>query len=277
MFDDSFKSRYTTIPFAIYERRPAATQGTLVAHNHKELELIAMTSGTAEFYVDSRSFSLTKGDLLVIPPYCIHHAALAPYTGYDCACFDLSLLCDRALGEALTEETVPLPPLYAEEPATAALHTHAREAIRACREAEGGWELAVAGHLSLLFSHLKARGLFAQQKSSKRDTRFCRAVMAYISEHYAEGITSQTLARELYVNGSYFCRLFKATFGTSFSVFLTSYRLERARLLLTESRRPISEIALSCGFHSFSYFGKTFKEAYGVIPSAYRRGPVKEA
>ena len=273
MFDDSFKARYTTLPFAIYSHRPHPQATSFVAHNHKELELIAMTGGTAEFYLDAVQYSLSANDLLLIPPYCIHYAKIAPGATYDCACFDLSILCDRALSEGLTEGRLTIPsPLCAHAADTAPLHVYAAEAIRVFCEGGAGWELAVAGRLSLLFSELKARGFFAEQKSSTRGDRFCRTVIEYVAEHYTKKITSATAAHKLYINNSYFCRLFKANFGCSFSAFLTAYRLEKAKLMLSEHQCSISDIAMGCGFHSFSYFCKTFKDAFGLSPTSYRAG-----
>lgn len=271
MFDDSFKARYTTLPFAVYSHGPHPQSTSFVAHNHKELELIAMTGGTAEFYLDTAQYSLSANDLLLIPPYCIHYAKIAPNATYDCACFDLSILCDRALSEGLTEGRLAIPsPLCTPTTNTEPLHAYATEAIRAFCEGGTGWELAVAGQLSLLFSKLKARGFFTEQKSSTRGDRFCRTVIEYVAAHYADEITSATAARELYINNSYFCRLFKSNFGCSFSAFLTAYRLEKAKLMLSEHGRSISDIAMCCGFHSFSYFCKTFRDAFGLSPTSYR-------
>ena len=95
--------------------------------------------------------------------------------------------------------------------------------------------------------------------------------MEYVAERYGEAITSRTLADHLYMSGAYFCRRFKRGFGCSFSDFLLAYRVEKAKLLLAADPRPISEIALACGFHSFSYFGKVFRARVGVTPTAYRR------
>ena len=33
---------------------------------------------------------------------------------------------------------------------------------------------------------------------------------------------------------------------------------------------PITEVSLSCGFGHISYFGKLFREVYGISPREYR-------
>ncbi|MNS53355.1 HTH-type transcriptional regulator ChbR [compost metagenome] len=51
--------------------------------------------------------------------------------------------------------------------------------------------------------------------------------------------------------------------------FIKSIRLNRAAQLLEKSQLTISEIAYEVGFTNPKYFTKTFKSAYGILPSAY--------
>ncbi|MBE5920000.1 MAG: helix-turn-helix domain-containing protein [Pseudobutyrivibrio ruminis] len=48
-------------------------------------------------------------------------------------------------------------------------------------------------------------------------------------------------------------------------------RLKKASALLTETRLPISDIAVNCGFSNQGRFAKIFKEEYGSFPLEYRR------
>ena len=73
MFNDEFKERYTTIPFAVYRANSRDRVKEVIAHQHREPELISMTEGSALFCVDAKEYYLEKGDLLIIPPYAIHH------------------------------------------------------------------------------------------------------------------------------------------------------------------------------------------------------------
>lgn len=271
MFDDSFKARYRTLPVAIYTHPLRQEPSSFVPHNHREIELIAITEGEACFFVGSVALSLSAGDLLVIPPYCVHHARIAPKTSYECLCFDPALLSDTDLREGLeggrlTADGAVFAGVWGSEP-----HSRALSAVAALKAAADGWELEVSGHLSLLFSALKRGGHFVPSGEGAREDRFSRTVMEYVAKRYGEPITSRELAEQLYMSGAYFCRLFKRSFGCSFSVFLLAYRIEKAKLFLRKDSRPISEIALACGFHSFSYFTKVFREQSGMTPTAFRR------
>jgi AraC-like DNA-binding protein len=48
-------------------------------------------------------------------------------------------------------------------------------------------------------------------------------------------------------------------------------RIERAKALLRETDRPVTEICLDVGFRSLGSFSMRFAEVVGMPPTAYRR------
>ncbi len=66
-------------------------------------------------------------------------------------------------------------------------------------------------------------------------------------------------------------RLFGKHLGRSPRNAMTLLRMKKACNYLAETDLPIIEIALACGFPSPSHFAVTFKDAFGMPPSAYRR------
>ena len=69
---------------------------------------------------------------------------------------------------------------------------------------------------------------------------------------------------------STFRRDFEKHYHTSPGKWLTEKRLEKAKLLLKSSNKPISEITFDCGFKNISHFSRIFKEKFNVSPSKYR-------
>jgi len=59
--------------------------------------------------------------------------------------------------------------------------------------------------------------------------------------------------------------------GKSPNSFIKEYRLNKALELLDKQVSNISEIAYQTGFSSPTYFSKCFYEAYGVLPSKYKK------
>ena len=69
---------------------------------------------------------------------------------------------------------------------------------------------------------------------------------------------------------SSFCRYFRRVTGKTFVEFVNELRVGRACRLLTESERPVTEIAYTVGFGSLSNFNRRFRELRGMNPRAYR-------
>ena len=279
MFDNEFKERYTTIPFAIYQAHCATGTQEVITHYHGEIELIAITEGSAEFYINSKRYSAKKGDVLIIPPYSLHRGRTTDNvtTSYECICFDLQLLCDKSLENGLESQAFSLVSFISNEaPCAKQLQVYIKRAVIACERKETGWELEAVGNMSLLFGILKKNYFIPQNIESNKEMQFGEKVMTYLLQNSSRHITSRDVANALYINPSYFCRLFKRTFGYSFEKYLLIYRLEKSRLYLKTTTLSVTEIAFSLGFQNCSYFGKTFKERFHITPLSYRKNKMNE-
>ena len=62
--------------------------------------------------------------------------------------------------------------------------------------------------------------------------------------------------------------------GTSIARYIQKRRLERCRRALEDpqqAHRSLSEIAYGWGFSEMTHFGRSFRKAYGMLPSVYRK------
>ena len=103
------------------------------------------------------------------------------------------------------------------------------------------------------------------------DVEAQRRMIAYIRKNYPEKITLADIAEAGLMFRSKCCQLFKKYVNRTPMDFLNTYRLEMSLRLLKETERPISDISLSCGFTSQSYFTKLFTERYHMTPSGCRK------
>ncbi len=97
-----------------------------------------------------------------------------------------------------------------------------------------------------------------------------RAIV-YMNSHIAEKITVGDLAGRVNLSAGHFSKVFKVVTGETPIDFLGKLRLQKARSLLINGEKTITEIALCCGFHSSSYFSSCFLEKYSMTPSLYRQ------
>ncbi len=107
--------------------------------------------------------------------------------------------------------------------------------------------------------------------SAKENNRLVRDAMNYISGHFASRLTLQEVADYLHLNPSYFSRIFKQSFGSTFKEYLTQVRIEEAKRLLANTEYSLLDIAVAVGFDNQSYFTSVFKKYTGITPGQYRK------
>jgi len=92
----------------------------------------------------------------------------------------------------------------------------------------------------------------------------------YIEENLAEDLSLAAVAGAANLSPYHFARLFKASTGFSPHQYVIRRRVERARLLLATTDRPLAFIAQEVGFASGSHLARHFRRLLGVPPSDYR-------
>jgi AraC family transcriptional regulator len=80
------------------------------------------------------------------------------------------------------------------------------------------------------------------------------------------------LAEEAGLSPYHFSKAFKASLGVPPWRYVTERRIHRAKELLLDRCRSITEIAHDLGFSSHSHFTDVFRKKTGRAPSRFRRG-----
>lgn len=92
----------------------------------------------------------------------------------------------------------------------------------------------------------------------------------YVSMHLERKISLDEVASYLYLNPSYFSRLFKKEVGETFVEYVTKLKINRAKELLEHTIEPVGKICERLGYDNQSYFIKVFKNNVGVTPMEFR-------
>jgi len=96
-------------------------------------------------------------------------------------------------------------------------------------------------------------------------------IRQYLSEHYAEKISLDLIAKNMYLSSAYISKIFKEETGEAPINYLIKLRLEQAKNQLENNERiSIKAISTSVGYDDVYYFSKLFKKYYGVSPLNYR-------
>lgn len=92
----------------------------------------------------------------------------------------------------------------------------------------------------------------------------------YIHANYAQHLTLESIAQQVYLSPTYFGRIFKEGTGESFTAYLTRVRIQRSKELLRYESFRLTDIAQLVGVEDQSYFSRVFKRMEGVSPRRYR-------
>jgi AraC family transcriptional regulator len=99
-----------------------------------------------------------------------------------------------------------------------------------------------------------------------------RRATELLEAHLDGDIALQQVAEACELSVSHFARAFKQTFHVPPYRWLIERRVNRARDLMANSRLPLADIAIRCGFADQSALNRSFKRIHGVTPGTWRRG-----
>lgn len=118
-----------------------------------------------------------------------------------------------------------------------------------------------------------ARGVSNQPSKRGAAAGLSRAdqLACYIARNYQQPLTSQSIASANGVHPNYAMNLFRQTFGTTMTTFITEHRISHAQRLLVTTDDAILNVALASGFQSLSRFNEAFRAACGCSPRDYRK------
>jgi len=98
-------------------------------------------------------------------------------------------------------------------------------------------------------------------------------VITYIENHYTEEeLSLNTLAAHVNFSPNHLSAVFKQQTGIPFIKYLTDYRMNEAKELLSTTTKKSNEIGLMVGYKDPHYFSYLFKKTQGVTPTQYRSG-----
>lgn len=136
-------------------------------------------------------------------------------------------------------------------------------------------DLTALGHMYFFLAELLAE-CGAQGRANDVSAEYVRKATDYIREHYAGDVSVETICQSMNISRSYLYKLFKRYYGESPSGYITRFRLEKARELLSTQRYVVNEVAEMVGFSDHPYFTKRFRMAYGMSPREYGKRMYKE-
>lgn len=120
-----------------------------------------------------------------------------------------------------------------------------------------------AAHLSLVSNELMIT-------ASAPEPLAVSKARAYITENLGNALSLTEVAQAANTSAFYFCKIFKAAVGLTFTDYVARTRVETTKQALLNPNMRVSEAAYAAGFQSLSQFNRVFRRITGESPSVYR-------
>ncbi len=250
-------------------------------HSHDYPEISFVLSGEGKYKIGGKIYDVAAGDLLILNPGVWHQALVldgceTPATEFFVGCTDVQF-------PEHPYNHLPIPE------GEYIIHTTGefkQRMYRLCASMEAENEVCKVGRYCMLKAYLvqmlllvlreqcepvaKAVDGYAFESVNKKYV--VEQIINYFEEHYAEKISLDGIAENMYMSPFYISKIFKSETGDTPIRHLINIRLERAKELLGQNAdSSIQEVAAAVGYDDAYHFSKLFKKRYGYPPSQVRK------
>lgn len=252
----------------------AAGYEALPPHTHRYTEIFACISGEITLAAEESVVTLSEGEAAIVPQKSKHVLKNIGSGGSFCSLgvrlteldatsgVDLCKIIGRLLLPSDGESGIrrlDCPELCA--------------SIAELSEAAGSAAPICALKILYLLARLSEELSEGADASGEADYEIDRisALENIIYNEYAENITLDRVASEMFISRRQLCRIVKKQYGTTFHRAVLERRVLVAAKKLAESDEPVSAIAETVGFADAEALGRHFARLYGVSPAEYRK------
>ncbi len=238
-----------------------------VPHTHSCTEMFYVVGGQGNFLIGNETFSVSKGDLVVVNPLVEHtetslHAQPLEYIVLGVDGLELSL------GESEDR------PFYITHfhHNSGQIQGYLQDMLHEIGEKAPGYEAICQDLLDVLIIRLMRNSNYSacMVPTADHSNKDSATVRRYINNHFKEPITLDMLANLVHISKYHMAHNFTKAYGISPINYLLNLRMQESCILLESTNFSMSHIAQTVGFSSPCYFSQIFKKAMGVSPSEYR-------
>ena len=285
--NEKFVENGIVYPFRTHLQESNGRSVMVGAHYHTHIEILYCLSGQFRIILDGVEFLIDPGDMMIINSMEVHHVlALSDEKNqYIVIRFKPELLYTTP--ESIFESKYVLP--FTLKSATHQKRFPARQIkstfipellnqiLLEDAEKKYGFELAIRNHIGRIFLWIlrswneKSVPLNLDHGLNAQNIHRLQNVFDYVESNYMHSIDVKDVAALCNMSYSYFSRFFKAKMHQNFSDYVNFMRVTKAANLLTTTDRSVTDIGLTVGFSTTSYFIEQFKSFKELTPLQYRK------
>ena len=252
--------------FYCRDSRFASKTMGFISHLHYHIELGFVFEGHTRVTIDSKTYDVRGGDVIVVFPNQIHQFETIEHEKYVLLIVNPDIMPE--LTSVFTSST-PVSNLLngcAKDPELSELIMKISDTYR---NDEPYKDALLRGYLLLFFSRLLSK-LELQDVQSK-DYNVLGVIMNYCTANSEKELSLGILERELHISKYYISHLMSSKLKMGFNDYINSLRISNACKQLLKTDASVTEISEAVGFNTLRTFNRAFMKQMGMTPSEYRR------
>ena len=255
---------------------------SLYPHLHREFEFLVLNKGRGKIFIDDVEYEINEGDAVFINSGALHVGVSIDENNAEFFAIVFAPEMFGSFGDDVIMNKYVLPvmdkmvgfqSIYSIDiPWQQSVIEFLRDIHEIYRLAKPCYELRIKAMLMEAWQLCFENSVNVQKGVvADRSVEDMKKVFAYINKEYASQLSLEDMASQINMSRGYFCRRFSEIMHMTPFEYLMQVRIENSCRMLREGKLTVGEIALECGFNSFSYFSKTFKRFTGYTPSKYQK------
>ncbi len=248
-------------------------------HHHDFYEVYFFLSGNVRYNIESRSYLLAPGDVLLISPYELHQPV---FSGESRVYERYVLWINKGYLESLSTPGQNLAACFdtaapghssllrPEETARQWLRYQLDQLMEESDCQDFGSDYMALSYLVQALVLLNRQALRPGRESEPRPSpdALVYRVLGYINEHYSEELSLDDLAGRFFLSKYHLEREFQRLVGVPVHRYIVQKRLAMARRMMEEGRSA-KEVYSLCGFGDYSNFYRAFRGEYQISPREF--------
>ncbi|MBO1510280.1 AraC family transcriptional regulator [Metabacillus bambusae] len=255
-------------------------------HSHKEVEIMYVIDGKCTVETEDKRISMKKGDFILLDANVPHR--LTVEKSVPCRMLNIEFSFVQKQGsfpafKELVAENKSLTQLLALSYSYIVLkdpneiyHTLKNLVLEMDKKGSEN-EMLVQILLAQLLIQIARMVVEEKEKDCEfhQANIYVKKAIEFLHQNYDCDIQIKDVGKAVNLHPGYLHRIFKNQMDCSIMEYLTSHRMEKAKMLLTDTDIPIIEISHYVGINSRQYFSLLFKKYTNKTPLEFRKSVLK--
>ncbi len=251
-------------------------------HTHEEVEIMYVIDGKCTVETEEEAISMKKGDFILLDSNVPHRLMIEKHS--PCRMLNVEFSFCKKEGsfpsiKELAAENKDLTQFLLNKQSYAVLkdsndiyHT-LKNLVLELDKKESGRNMMVQLYLGQLLNQVARLVMEEREKNSDHQQAnvYVKKTIEYLHHNYDCDIQVKDVSQAVCLHPGYLHRIFKKQTGYTIMEYLTSLRMEKAKMLLADTDIPVIEISYYIGINSRQYFSLLFKRHTNMTPGEYRK------